>query len=130
MKRLADRRTILLAVATVAAAVGARADAGSATDLGVTVGFEGGGLVPKGRLAVYLDGPGVRQQGAARTSADSDGGSREINLSLTLPSGTDKSSPQQIVARLQRADGWLLARGSAQLDGSAPIVITLYTVMH
>lgn len=133
MKRLADRRTILLAVATAAVAVGAGAGTVRPADVEVTVGFEGGGFVPKGQLAVYLDGPdggGDARPPAARMTADSDGGSPEINLSLSVPSDLDTSSPRQIVARLQRADGWLLARGSAQIKDGSPVFITLYTAMH
>ena len=37
---------------------------------------------------------------------------------------------QQIVARLEREDGWLLARGSAQIEPGAPVEITLFTVMY
>ena len=37
---------------------------------------------------------------------------------------------QQVVAELQRADGWLLARGSAQVEGDLAVEITLYTVMY
>lgn len=133
MKRLADRRAVLLGVATAAVAMGAKADTGPATGVEVTVGFEGGGFVPPGQLAVYLDGPGGQEGArplAARTHSESEGGSREISVSLSLPARMDMSSPPQIVARLQRPDGWLLARGSAQLDGDAPVFITLYTVMH
>lgn len=131
MKRLADRRTVLLAAAATAA-MDAWAKAGPAPDLEVTIGFEGGGFVPKGRLAVHLD---VGRQDHARhpaatTNAESDGGSRKISVSLSLPRGMNTSSPQQVVARLQRADGWLLARGSTQLDGGSPVFITLYTVMR
>jgi hypothetical protein len=31
---------------------------------------------------------------------------------------------------LQRADGWLIARGSAQVQAGAPATITLHTVMY
>lgn len=130
MKRLADRRTLLLAVAAAAVAQGAGAGTERPTGLEVTVGFEGGGFVPKGQLAIHLDGPEDRQTDAAPTLAASDGGSRQIRLSLALPPGLDRSPPQRVVARLQREDGWLLARGSAQIKAGSAVFITLYTVMH
>lgn len=134
MKRLAHRRGVLLAAAAAAVATGAGAGAGTGTgrptDLQVTVGFEGGGFVPKGRLSVHLDGPAGQQRGAATTTAESDGGSRTITLVLSLPPGADASSPRQVVARLQRADGWLLARGGAQLDGGGSVAVTLHAVMY
>ncbi|MCZ0963134.1 hypothetical protein [Paracoccus benzoatiresistens] len=133
MERLAGRRRVLLAIATVAVGVASRGDTGQPADVDVTIGFEGGEIIPKGQLAVYLDGPdarGDRRSLAAGTTTESDGGSRKISVSLSLPPGMNTSSPQQIVARLQRPDGWLLARGSAQLEGGSPVLITLHTVMH
>jgi hypothetical protein len=34
------------------------------------------------------------------------------------------------VVRLERADGWLLARGSARIEAGAPVEVTLNTVMY
>lgn len=130
MKRLADRRGILLGAATAAVAFGALANSPHSSEIAITIGFEGGEAIPKGRLAVYLEGPADPQRMAARASAESDGGSSRIRLALPLPPGTRMSSRQQVVAELQRADGWLLARGSAQVEDGLPVEITLYTVMY
>lgn len=130
MKRLADRRTLLLAAATAALAAGAGAGTARPAHVEVTVNFEGGQPIPKGRLVVHLDSPAGGHPMAAQASADSGGGSGRMTLSLPLPAEMDRSSPHQIVAWLQRADGWLLARGSAPFQGRSPVVITLYTAMH
>lgn len=133
MNRLADRRTVLLAVGTAAFAAAALAGTARPMEVEVTVGFEGDEFVPKGQLVVYLDDPASPDDArslAEATNVGSDGGSRNIDISLPLPPGADTSSPQQIVARLERPDGWLLARGSTQLDTGAPVIITLYTVMY
>ncbi len=34
------------------------------------------------------------------------------------------------MARLERADGWLLARGSAPLNAGSPVPVTLYAVTY
>jgi hypothetical protein len=120
----------MILLAAAAAAVGSGARAGRPADLQVTLDFEGGGVIPKGRLAVYLDGPGAGRDETRLAAATSSGGSRKITLSLFLPPGMDRTPPRQVVALLERADGWLLARGSAQLEGGGPVVITLYTVMY
>lgn len=121
MTGLAHRRMILLAAAAIAG--GGPAWPGGPR---VTVDFEGGGIIPKGRLTVELDDGGG--DGARLAAASSTGGSTRITLSL--PPGTDLSSPRQVVVRLEREDGWLLARGSAQPGRGAAAVVTLYTVMH
>jgi hypothetical protein len=130
MKRLADRRTILLAAATVVVAHGALADTAQSSGITIRIGFEGGKPIPKGGLVTYVKGSAGRQRRAASTTIESNGKSREISLSLPLPTGADMSSPQQIVAELHRTDGWLLARGSAQVDRGLSAAITLYTVMY
>lgn len=130
MKRLADRRTLLLAAATAAVAATAGADTTRPADIEVTIGFEGGEFIPKGELLVYLDGPAGGRPPAAGTNAESDGRSRKMSVFVPLPADGNTPSPRQIVARLQRADGWLLARGSARLGAGKPAFITLSTVMY
>lgn len=133
MTRLADRRTILLAAAAavtvaVMGAAGGRGWSGSATahHVDVTIAFEGGGPLPKGRLVVYLDAAADRPMPEI-ARLYSDGGRETASLSLPV---AETSSPRQIVAELQRPDGWLLARGSTQIEPGLPAAITLYTVLY
>lgn len=126
MKRLAGYRMMLLAAATAAVGAGAGADTTRPGNIQITIGFEDGKSIPEGRLVVHLDDPAGRRQ--TGMTAESDG--NVTTISLSLPPVPDRSSPRQVVAQLQRADGWLLARGSAQLEGDAPVAITLYTVMY
>lgn len=130
MKRLTHRRTILLAAATAAIAASAGADTPHPTQIEVAVTFEGGGTIPKGELVVYLDGAVSGSAEDARANAQSDGGSRQMNVLISLPLPADGPLPRQVVARLQRADGWLIARGSTQVQAGAPATITLHTVMY
>ena len=50
-------------------------------------------------------------------------------VAFTLAAPADAPATQ-VVARLEREDGFLLARGSAALEPGAPTTITLYTVMY
>ena len=85
MRRLADRRTILLAAAAVTVAVtgAGRGLSGSATahHVDVTIAFEGGGPIPKGRLVVYLDAAADRPMPEI-ARLYSDGGRETASLSL------------------------------------------------
>jgi uncharacterized lipoprotein YbaY len=133
MKRPTDRRTILMAAGAAAVAVAAgTVAAAQSTDIRGAVTFEGGAVVPKGHLEIYLEDPAIQDKArrrAAKTSVKSDGGSKTIAFSLSMPSST-ASQTLQIVARLERADGWLVARGSAQFEAGSPVHVTLNTVMY
>ena len=41
-----------------------------------------------------------------------------------------EDGPHGPLARLEREDGWLLARGSAEIDPAGDISITLFTAMY
>ncbi|MCV3240323.1 hypothetical protein [Mesorhizobium sp. ZC-5] len=134
MKRPTDRRTILMAAgaAAVAAAAGTVAAAQS-TDIRGAVTFEGGAVVPKGHLEIYLEDPAIQDSArrrAAKTRIESAGKSEAIEFSLSPPASSAASPTLRIVARLERADGWLLARGSAQVETGSPVSVTLNTVMY
>lgn len=133
MKRLADRRTMLLAAGTAAVAAVAGTVSAQSADIRGTVEFEGGAVIPKGKVEIYIQDPATQGNGphrAAETRMKSDGGSKTIDFSLPSPESSAASSGAQIVARLERADGWLIARGSAKVEAGSPILITLYTAMY
>jgi hypothetical protein len=133
MKRPTDRRTVLKAagVAAVAAAVGPVA--AQPTDVRGAVTFEGGAVIPEGHLEIFIEDPAIQenaQRRAAKTPIKSDGKSKTIEFSLPPPASSTASPTLQIVARLERADGWLIARGSARFEAGSPVHVTLNTVMY
>jgi len=133
MKYQASRRTVLATAGAAAAAAAVGPATAQSTDVRGTVTFEGGAVIPKGHLEIYLDDPALRgdaRRRAARTRIESDGGSEAIAFSLSLPAGSTALPTLQIVARMERADGWLIARGSAQLKAGSPVHITLNAVMY
>lgn len=88
-------------------------------------------IIPKGQVEVFLKGNDVNADpDSVKTLLTSDGSLQYITFSLELPADTQISKVSQVVARLKREDGWLLARGSANLTTRTPINITLNTVMY
>jgi hypothetical protein len=133
MKRPAGRRAVLIAAGTAAVAVAARPAAVQAAELRGSVVFEGGAAIPEGRLEIYLEDPAIQDKArrrAAETRIESDGKSKAVSFSLTPPAGWATSPTRRIVARLERADGWLLARGSAPASASSPVQVALGAVMY
>ena len=132
MNRTPDRRTILMATGVAALAAGWPLAAQS-KDIAGAVSFEGGTAIPKGQIELYLADPAVEdnaQRRVAEIVIESDGGSKEIAFSLPALESPTASPTLQIIARLERADGWLVARGSAQVEAGSPIHITLNAVMY
>lgn len=128
MQHPTNRRSVLLAAVAVVGAVSAQA----ATISG-TVEFEGGATVPKGEIEIYVDDPAATddaRQRPAETRIESDGGSRAIDFTLASPTSLTASPGIQVIARLERPDGWLLARGSAQVEDGSALYIVLHTVMY
>jgi len=134
MNHPTSRRAALLAAGLLASSTAALTETVTAqsTDVSGTVKFQGDTVVPKGRILIYLEGPAVRDVKAlaVKTELKSDGGTNAIAFSLSLPASATASPTLLIVARLERADGWLLARGSAKLRTDTPVEITLSTVMY
>lgn len=132
MKRPTDRRTVLMAAGAAVVAAAAGTVAAQSMDIRGAVKFEGGAVIPEGHIEIYLEDPAVQDNArrrTAKTRIKSDGLSKTIAFSL--PSSSTASSPKlQIVARLERVDGWLLARGSAQFETVSPAYITLNTAMY
>ena len=133
MKNGIDRRFLLrtLAGSAVVAAV-TKAKASSTNLLGV-ISFEGDGIIPKGELQIYVENlpdTDTAQRRDAGTILQSDGGTRAIDFSLSLPMHPAPLADAQIVAVLTRADGWLLARGSASLTPDASVNLILYKALY
>ncbi len=133
MKRPTDRRTVLMTVGAAAVAAAASSVAAQSTDIRGAVAFESGAVIPKGHLEIYLEDTAVRDSArrrATETRIKSDGGSKAIAFSLTAPGSLGVSRTLRIVARLERADGWLVARGSTPLKAGEPVRVTLNPVMY
>lgn len=130
MTRVTGRRNVLVA-GTAALAMATGSLAAQAADIRGTVDFEGGQAIPKGQLQIYVDGAatGQKQAGAAPAQVESNGKATAIDFALPAPN-LKSAAALEIVAQLQRADGWLLARGSAEYTPGAPMRITLFTVMY
>lgn len=129
MDGLIDRRRMLFAAGAVTAAAVSGSGAAQAANVQGTIQYEGGAEIPKGKIEIRVEGTAGR--GDARHQAvriESDGKSRSVEFSLSLPAGT--AGPAEIVVRLVREDGWLLARGSGPFTAGAPVHIQLHTVMY
>lgn len=123
-----QRPSTLLAAGLLAAGIGAATPA-VAAELGGTILYESGKKIPEGRIEIFLETVPGKTAGGPGTQIESSGSSMSIAYAL---SGVDQATALQgsrIVARLERADGWLLARGSAKVTGDS-VDITLFTVMY
>lgn len=97
----------------------------------VTVAFEGGAVIPEGRVEIYLDDPS--SGGDARRRGDGayvESGGKSKTLDVFLPTGAAGSPAREIVAVLEREDGWMLARGSATFEGHSSVRIVLDVAMY
>lgn len=121
MVRMTDRRALLLAAG---GGLAAAASAGFAVggEIRGVVEYEGGGPIPRGRLLIGQEDAGD----APATRIDSDGKSASIAFSLV----DGATGGRRVVVRLERADGWLLARGSATPEPGRPVTVTLYAAMY
>lgn len=133
MAHRTDRRAMLLAAGSVAFAAATGAGASQSSEIRGTVEYEGGDAIPKGRLKVFLREGGSEasaQEQAVKAELQSDGAAAAINFSFSSPDAMRGSSTPQIIATLERADGWLLARGTAVYEAGSPVRIVLYTAMY
>jgi uncharacterized lipoprotein YbaY len=118
-------------VAAVAAAVGPVA--AQPADIRGAVTFEGGAVIPEGYLEIYLEDSAIQdntRRRVAKTRVKSDGRLKTISFTLSPPASATASRTLQIVARLERADGWLVARGSARFELGSSVNVTLNTVVY
>jgi uncharacterized lipoprotein YbaY len=133
MKHLAYCRTVFLTAGVAAAAVAVGPVAAQPSDIRGSVTFEGGAIIPEGHLEIYLEDSAIQdttRRRVAKTRVKSDGRMKAITFNLSPPASATASPTLQIVARLERADGWLVARGSVQLAATSPVYVTLNAVMY
>ncbi|MET0745189.1 MAG: hypothetical protein ABWY78_17590 [Microvirga sp.] len=134
MTRPPDRRRLLMTAGVAAAAAAAAGPvAAQPMDIRGAVTFKSGAAIPEGQLEITLEDPAVRDQArrrAATARIKSDGGSRAIAFALSPPASTTASPTLRIVVRLERADGWLVARGSARIKAGSPVDVTLDAVVY
>ena len=119
MKRPTDRRTVLLTagVAAVAAAVGPVA--AQPTDIRGAVTFQGGTVIPKGCLEIYLEDTAIQDNArrrVAKTRVKSDGRIKTIAFSLSPPASVDCFADAADRCA-PRACGWLAGRARQRTVG-------------
>ena len=103
------------------------------TDIRGAVTFANNATIPEGNIEIYLEDPANQDNARRRiaeTRVNSDGGSKSIEFSLSQPATATASPTLQIVARLTRVDGWLLARGSSLFEAGSPAYIRLNEVLY
>lgn len=124
----------MLIMAAVAAIMVPMTAPAQATEIHGEVVYEDGRAIPEGQIEIYLEDSATQdnaQRHASETLIKSDGGSKMIVFSFSPEAHWDPTSPTlQIIARLERADGWLLARGSTKLEPGSSVFITLNTAMY
>ena len=126
------RRTLMkTAAAAIMVPMTAPADS---TEIRGDIVFEDRRAIPKGQIHIYLKAPEAQGDGArlaVETLIKSDGGSKIIPFLIEPQAPWDPApSTMQVIVHLERADGWLLARGSAKLEPGAPVSVTLNRVMY
>jgi uncharacterized lipoprotein YbaY len=133
MKRPADRRAVLVAAGAAALVAATGTVVAQSINVRGAVTFKDGVAIPEGNIEIYIEDLAIRdraQRRVAETHVTSDGGSKMIDFSFDRPASATASPTLQIVARLERPDGWLVARGSAQLDATSPVNVTLTEVSY
>ncbi|TWI87331.1 hypothetical protein JM93_02573 [Roseibium hamelinense] len=89
--------------------------------------------IPEGRIRIFVPDQAVPSsetggQGLREKLLITDGNTDFEEFSL--PVSFAAARPVQIIAHLERTDGWLLARGSVRLSHAKDVVIQLTKVMY
>lgn len=133
MKRPTQCRTVLMAAGAVAIAAVTGTSAAQSASIDGAIVFAGGKVIPEGRIEIYLEDRSTQDRKLRRiavTQVTSDGASKTINFTVAGPADEADVTSLQIVARLERADGWLLARGSALFKAGHSIDVMLSSVVY
>jgi len=135
MPRQQTRRKVLTTLgATAFAAATEAAIAGSMVEIQGEVTYATGGAIPAGYLKIRLEdlsGSTKAQRRIAEVHVKSSGAAGSEPFILQAPRARlAGSAPLEVVVRLEREDGWLIARGSGRVRGTETVSVTLNTVMY
>lgn len=129
----ANRRTVIATLGAGALAAGVQPTTAEPVIHG-DVTYAGGAPIPAGYLKVRLDDLRVKnkaQRRLAEVHIRSNGRSERVPFSLNAPASRLANASQlELVARLEREDGWLLARASSHYTAGEPASLTLNAVMY
>lgn len=129
-----NRRNLLKTAGATALTVATAQAAAQSGEVRGTVTFSDGSQIPAGYLKVRLEDPTVRnkaQRRLAEVRIKTKGADKAVPFVLAASADSSTASAKlEIVARLEREDGWLIARGSAQFEAGRAVNVTLNTVQY
>ncbi|MEM7710444.1 MAG: hypothetical protein AAF264_06780 [Pseudomonadota bacterium] len=119
-------RSFAMAVGLTAASLG------SALAEGVsgTINYANGMPIPKGRIFLRVEDTTMSEP-APWTALAHGGPARALAFALDTPARQTAMPTPQVVVRLERPDGWLIARGSAVVkEDGREVRVILYPVAY
>ena len=119
MKRLTDRRTVLMTAGAAAVAAAAGPVAAQSTDIRGAVTFEGGAVIPEGHLEIYLEDTAIQDNARRRARGNAHQKRRRVKGDRIFlvragkldcfANAADRCAPG--------ACGWLAARAGQRAGG-------------
>ncbi|EEA96930.1 hypothetical protein [Pseudovibrio sp. JE062] len=136
MKTKVTRHSALLAAGLAISAVSTNAETvkSQPKTISGTITYAGDEAIPKGQIKIFLKDSETQsksQVSTSKTQLISTGKAKTLAYTFAMPSKTKDYQMQLIEVRLERADGWLLARGSEKVRGGETSTdVMLYKVMY
>ena len=136
MKTKVTRHSALFAAGLAISAVSTNAVAVKSQPKAITgtITYAGNEAIPKGQIKVFLKDSETQSKSqvtASQTQLISTGKAKALAYTFAIPVKTTAAQVLLIEVRLERADGWLLARGSEKVRGMRdPTDVMLYKVMY
>ncbi|QUS57148.1 hypothetical protein [Pseudovibrio brasiliensis] len=136
MKTKVTRHSALLAAGLMISAVSTNAEAvkSQLKTISGTITYAGNEAIPKGQIKIFLKDSQTQSKSqvtASQTQLISTGKAKTLAYSFVMPTKAIASQAQLVEVRLERADGWLLARGSEKVRAErTPTDVMLYKVMY
>jgi hypothetical protein len=130
---MVKRRTVIANAGAAFIVLAASKFANASSSIRCKIYFEGNTAIPEGEIDVAIEDTAVQNSNENQipnVRLSSSGKSQVIEFDLPIPSAVETPSTLQIVAYLERKDGWLLARGSAAFSVDMANEIELFKVMY